>query len=1086
YGEHLTEVGRTMGRQSLHALFALATLPYEAQVAAAAIVRTTIRVLLTRRRLLEWRTARDAQRSARASLFGTYVEMWPSPFVAVALAVMALAVPDVLAPDFLFVAAPVLALWLVAPTLTWWLSHPLPPARPRMSGVDLAFLRVLARQTWRFFETFLVADDNYLPPDNFQEDPPRGIAHRTSPTNIGLALTANLAAYDFGYVTASEVIARTERTLATLDKMQRFRGHFYNWYDTQSLEPLRPTYVSTVDSGNLSGHLLTLASGLNELATQPLLRRELFAGLSDTLAALSVVLEKQVGTSRNNALHHLSSLREALANPPQTLQAARRSLATLRSQGQTLPASFGTALAAEPDVAFWTGAFVVGCQSALDELETLTPWIMPAEARPQDLDASWDELLAALDKVPTLAGVALLEQELATRFEALAATAVALPERKAWFDQLRSSVVDASSRASARLSALRDLAVRCAELADIDYEFLYDRGRHLLAIGYNVADHRLDGSFYDLLASEARLASFVAISERKLPQEHWFSLGRLLTSAGGCPSLLSWSGSMFEYLMPLLIMPTFEGTILDQTYRGVVKRQIQYGAERHIPWGVSESGYNKTDAQLNYQYQAFGVPGLGFKRGLVNDLVIAPYACVMALMVDPGPACANLRRLAREGFEGPFGLYEAIDYTEARLPPGKSSVIIRSFMAHHQGMSFLALDYLLSDRPMQRRFESVPAFRANLLLLQERIPRTSTIQPHQAEAAAAGTSLPDVESKLRIFTTPNTESPEVHLLSNGRYHVAITNAGGGYSRWRDMAITRWHEDATRDNWGSFCYVRDVATQAFWSLAHQPTLKPSAGYEAIFSQGRAEFRRRDGDLQTHAEISISPEDDVELRRLSITNRGRSKRTLELTSFAEVVLASAAADTAHPAFSNLFVQTELVPQRQAILCTRRSRSANEHPPWAMHLMMVQGTVVGEPSYETARAEFVGRARSLSDPAAMHRARLTDSAGSVLDPIMAIRHVVVIEPDETARIHFVTGIAETRAGAMALIEKYSDRHSGERVFELSWTHSQAVLHQVGITEADSQLYERMAGHILYANPNLRAARSVIARNRSGQSAL
>jgi len=1081
YHQHVAAVMRTLGRQLLRELFALATLPYEAQVATAAIVRTSVRVIVTRRRLLEWRTARDAQRSARASLAGSYVEMWPSP--AAALVVGALLVER--QPGALALTVPVLLLWLLSPGLTWWLSQFVAPPRPDIGPDDRTFLRLLARQTWRFFETFISPEDNYLPPDNFQEDPPRGIAHRTSPTNIGLALTANLAAYDFGYLTASEIIARTELTLATLDKLQRFRGHFYNWYDTQSLEPLRPTYVSTVDSGNLAGHLLTFVSGLNELPQDPMLRPQLFDGLADALSALDAVLAKgkPLIDSQREAM---AELRLALVAPPRTLCGMRTRLESLRRQSETLPTLLRGAAypGAEPDIAFWTGAFIARCRSALEEVRTLAPWTESPGAPAEGLEGPGRELLSQLDRVPSLAALAELEQALAPQFAALMGSARDYPGQAAWVEQLQAAVAAASQRAAGRLTALAALAVRSTELADIDYEFLYDRERHLLAIGYNVADHRLDGSFYDLLASEARLVSFVAIAQGKLPQEHWFSLGRLLTSAGGHPSLVSWSGSMFEYLMPLLVMPTFEGTILDETYRGVVRRQIQYGVERHVPWGVSESGYNKTDVQLNYQYQAFGVPGLGFKRGLANDLVVAPYACVLALMVDAQAACANLRRLVREGLDGRYGFYEAIDYTTARLPPGKESVTVRSFMAHHQGMAFLALDYLLQDRPMQRRFELAPAFQANLLLLQERVPRTSTIQPHQADTAGAGTSQPDEGSKPRRFTTPNTESPEVHLLSNGRYHVAITNAGGGYSRWRDIAVTRWHEDATRDNWGSFCYVRDLATKAFWSMTHQPTLKPATGYEAIFSQGRAEFRHRAGDIQTYTEICISPEDDVEVRRLSITNRGRTKRALELTSFAEVVLAPAAADRAHPAFSNLFVQTELV--HQAILCTRRPRSASEHPPWCVHLMTVPGTVTDEPSFETARAAFVGRARSLVDPAALHSARLSDSAGAVLDPIMAIRNVVVIEPDETARIHLVTGVAETRTAALALIEKYRDRHSGDRVFELSWTHSQVVLHQVDITEADSQLYERMAGHILYANANLRAARSVIARNRSGQSAL
>ncbi len=1073
---HLREITRTLARQVLREAFALVCLPYEAYVALVAIARTAGRVLFTRRRLLEWRTASDAQRSASTSIAGSYARMWIAP-VAAATGGVGLAARS---PEMLVVAAPLLVLWMLAPALAWLMSQPLPAPRPRLDAEELTFLRTLARRTWRFFETFVGVEDNYLPPDNYQEDPPQGAAHRTSPTNIGLSLTANLAAYDFGYISAIDVIERTTQTLRSLDKLQRYRGHFYNWYDTRSLEPLRPMYISTVDSGNLAGHLLTLAAGLGEMADHRVFRTEIFAGLGDTLDVIA-----EVAPSSADFRAELARLRRPLETPPSTLSGARllldRLIAGSRDLGRLVASHAGD------DLTSWVRAFEAQCGRAFDELTRMAPWVMLRS--PVELSGLRETLLR-LDQIPTLAETARLEQTLAPALDhELAAQAgheAETGDRIAWLDELRDAIHAASERASVRLSDLRQLAVRCGELSSLEYDFLYDRDRHLLTIGYNVGDHRCDPSFYDLLASEARLASFVAIAQGKLPQEHWFSLGRLLTTTGDRPALLSWSGSMFEYLMPLLVMPTYDNTILDETYRGVVERQIEYGRECGLPWGVSESGYNKTDADLNYQYRAFGVPGLGFKRGLADDLVIAPYASAMALMVAPEAACANLRRLAREGVLGTYGFYEAVDYTPTRLPRGKDRVVVRSYMAHHQGMTFLSLAYLLLERPMQRRFDSDPAFQATDLLLQERVPRAPTIYPHPAEVSAAGETLVDAGSTLRVYNTPNTAVPAIHLLSNGTYHVVITNSGGGYSRWRDLAVTRWHEDPTRDSWGSFCYLRDVANGAFWSVAHQPSLKRATSYEAIFSQGRAEFRRRDGDIDTHVEISISPEDDIELRRVSLTNRARTARTIELTSFAEVVLTQPAADASHPAFQNLFVQTELVRARQAILCTRRPRSGEERPPWMMHLMTVQGTQVGTTSYETARAEFIGRGRTAADPAAMHREALTDSEGSVLDPVVAIRNTVVIEPDETVRIHMVTGVAENREQALSLVEKYSDRHSADRVFELSWTHSQVVLRQLDVTEAETQLYERLASNVLYANPALRAPRSVIARNRRGQSAL
>ncbi|HEX2720344.1 MAG TPA: glucoamylase family protein, partial [Candidatus Deferrimicrobium sp.] len=490
--------------------------------------------------------------------------------------------------------------------------------------------------------------------------------------------------------------------------------------------------------------------------------------------------------------------------------------------------------------------------------------------------------------------------------------------------ELRRLIPEANRRARERISTIDRLALQCGEFARVEYDFLYDKVRHLLTIGYNVSERRPDAGYYDLLASEARLCTFVAIAQGQLPQESWFAMGRLLTATGGEPTLVSWSGSMFEYLMPLLVMPTYENTLIDRTCKAAVGRQIEYGKKRGVPWGMSESGYNMVDVRLNYQYRPFGVPGLGLKRGLGSDLVVAPYASALALMVTPEEACRNLQRLGDKQFIGKYGFYEAIDYTPSRQRRGQSCVVVRSFMAHHQGMSLLSLDSMLLDRPMQMRFESEPLFQATTLLLQERVPKATASYARIAELSDVRTTLGVTEMPVRSFSTPDTPVPEVQLLSNGRYHVMITNSGGGYSRWKDIAVTRWREDGTCDNWGTFCYIRDTASGEYWSTAYQPTLKQPEKYEAIFSEARVEFRRRDNEFDTHMEIAVSPEDDAEVRRVRIVNRAQTRRTIEITSYAEVVLASPAADALHPAFGNLFVQTEIVRERKAILCTRRPRS------------------------------------------------------------------------------------------------------------------------------------------------------------------
>jgi cellobiose phosphorylase len=615
---------------------------------------------------------------------------------------------------------------------------------------------------------------------------------------------------------------------------------------------------------------------------------------------------------------------------------------------------------------------------------------------------------------------------------------------------------------------------------------------HLLAIGYHVGECQRDSSYYDLLASEARFSYFVAIAQGQLTQESWFALGRLLTTAGGEPILLSWSGSMFEYLMPLLVMPTYEPTLLDQTCKAAVARQIEYGKKRGVPWGISECGYNAIDVHLNYQYSAFGVPGLGLKRGLAEDLVIAPYASALALMVAPEEACLNLERLAAEGFETRYGFYEAIDYTPSHLPRGQSRVVVRSFMAHHQGMSLLSLAHLLLDRQMQKRFESDPLFQATMLLLQERIPKATAFYAHTSELSEYHTASSASETPIRVFTSPDTPNPEVQLLSNGRYHVMITSAGGGYSRWKDLAVTRWREDRTCDNWGTFCYIRDVTSREFWSTAYQPTLKRSKHFEAIFSEGRAEFRCRDHDYETYTEIAVSPEDDIELRRVRVTNRARTRRAIDVTSYAEVVLALPAADALHPAFSNLFVQTEIIRRQRAILCTRRPRSQGEQAPWMFHLMVVHGAEIGDVSYETDRMQFIGRGNTVADPQAMSGGAgvfteaLSGSEGSVLDPIVAIRYRITLDPEESATINIVTGIGETRGAALRLVGKYQDRRLADRVFDLAWTHSHVLLRQFNASAADAQLYGHLASSIIYANASLRADPSVLIKNRRGQSGL
>ena len=1055
---HARSVVDFAGLQLFGAFFTLTVLPFETFSYLDAIMRTWWRLLISRRKLLQWTVSGNTAHERGMMLWGHFRLMGAAPLFALTLGAMLLTMGRL---DAWFL----LGVWFFSPILPWWISRPLVPRRPRLSVKQLDFLNKIARKTWRYFETFAGPEDNWLPADNYQEGPREAIAHRTSPTNIGLMLLSNLGAYDLGYLCAGQLIDKTRKSFKSLEAMTRFRGHFYNWYDTKTLQPLAPLYVSTVDSGNLAGYLLTLRTGLLELRERRIFQPQTYEGLIGTLCALEelIVPATDKGSETARRLRALALTLREFRQTPGDLEATLENFRSILSSINELRELTEDKSASE--VRWWFTAFEDHCTAQREELLSLAPWLATGF-----LPAIDPVVRQELNMNRTLGQMALLREN--------------LPSLHGTLEQ---QVEQGSRRARERVGQLQQMADQCQNLADQDYEFLYDNSRHLLVIGYDVAKRRKDDSFYDLLASESRLGSFVGIAQGKLPVEHWFRLGRLITMRRGKTMLLSWGGSMFEYLMPQLVMPGYDQTLLGQTYKAIVDRQIEYGQKRSVPWGISESAENSTDASLNYQYRSFGVPELGFKRDLANDLVIAPYATVLAMMVKPHDACENMERLSDDGYEGRYGFYEAIDYTPSRLSGDHSPALIRSFMAHHQGMSFVSIVNFIAGNPMTNRFESDPLFRTTTLLLQERVPKASPFDLQTSEPFAAREISPGQKDLARFFTTPHTTLPEVHLLSNGRYHVMMTNAGGGYSRWRDCAVTRWNEDPTMDSCGTFVYVNDLSIARQWSATFQPTCAEPKNYEAIFPLARAEFRRRDGGLDSYTEIAVSPEDDIEHRRITLSNFTGKSRTLELTSYAEVVLVTPAADAAHPAFSNLFMHTEILRSRHAILCSRRPRSPEEICPWMFHLFTVRDLEHYELSYETDRLAFIGRGLTTRNPKAMEKdGPLGGTEGSVLDPIVSIRCRLTLKAGETVTVGFISGMAETRQHAEALIDKYQDRQLADRVFDLAVIHGQVVLRQLNATEADAQLYSQLASSILYASQDRRANPALLLKNTRGQSNL
>ena len=1074
-------------------------LPHQAWLMCNAIVRALYRQFISDKNLLEWVSAAEAESSARNTLSSFVRFMLP----AVVLTVIAIALTVGVRPAGLPVMGPLALIWVLSPLIAYWVSKPRPAERKLLSAEDAKFARLIARRTWRFFETFVGAEDNWLPPDNYQEDPSPVIAHRTSPTNIGLLLLATSSARDLGYVGALELVERQELTFSTLATLGRLHGHYFNWYDTKTLEPLLPQYISTVDSGNLAGHLIAVKQACIDLPDRCLFDANVIAGLNDTVDVITTEAINLGSFRQRTEVVTVRQLQDEIAvcrqlltsNPGDSLSSWISLIDSLARRTSEIE-DIVSALAHEhgevsfKELRWWVGALKHQVEARRRDIEALMQWgrLLPIiESQVSDSNKDWERLLKLLQQVPTLAEVpqicdkALVQlaamQEHASEFQAQTAS------------RLTKALEQSAGGSSDVLSRLSRLARRCDQIIEeMDFSFLFDVERKLFTIGYNVTVSRADDSYYDLLASEARLASFVGIAKGDVPQQHWFRMGRALTKVDGGRALISWTGTMFEYLMPLLVMRNYPNTLLSETYQTIIERQIEYGEERGVPWGISEAAYNVRDLHFNYQYGPFGVPGLGLKRGLIEDLVVAPYATMLAAEVFPDAAMRNLRRLQKEGAFGPYGFYESIDYTAERLPEGQKSVIIRAFMTHHQGMSLVSLANVLQEDLVERRFHADPAVQATELLLQERIPVGVPAAHPRAEEVLTGRVVQTMPGMItRVYESADLDTPRTQLLSNGTYNVMLTTAGSGYSRCEGNAVTRWREDVTKDNWGAFVYLRDVRSGAVWSAGHQPVRRKSQSYHVAFSEDKADFRRVDSGISTRMEVVVSAEDNAEVRRISLTNHSSRVREIELTSYAEVVLASPDADSAHQAFSNLFIETEFVAVENAILAHRRQRSPEDAPIWGIHVVVAQGELVGSVQYETDRGRFIGRGRTTSNPIAVMEDRpLSNTTGAVLDPVFSLRRSVRIQPNETIRCTFSTAVARSREEALALADKYHDPNIFERELRLAWTKAQVEMSHLKIDAEEAHMFQRLAARIVYSDPSLRPRPHVLALNTKSQSGL
>ncbi|MDQ7842063.1 MAG: glucoamylase family protein, partial [bacterium] len=1066
-----------------------ALLVHQAGLALDAIVRVWYRRLISRRGLLEWTSAQVTHQSGprRQTLFVASLGL-----ASLFSGIVGWAVQHWM-PSSLAIASPWLVLWFLSP-LIGGLLNLRPQAKQKqllLPEKDLQFLRKVARRTWRYFSDFVSDDTSWLPPDNYQVSPQNQLAMRTSPTNIGLWMLSALSAHDFGYMTADQVVEKLTHTMETIGKLDRYEGHLLNWYDVQTLTPLEPRYVSAVDSGNLLGALWSLEHGLDKLIQKPVLDGKAFEGLRDTGEILKQVVEQESISGLDG--HTLGLLMRAWEAPPARIADALRLLRRVEGSVRALADQVRESADVETEAAYWARQMEGQVSAWLKVTDRYLTWIEILDEKteeevahlgPEALLAIRQDLYHApslLDLAHGRIGCIPILQSI--REEAPSAAGPLVE----WLDRLMEAFSKSRWLAGEILGLGERLIRDGRELSEsINMRFLYDPERRLFSVGYNVSEGRLDSSYYDLLASEARLGSFIAIARGDVPVEHWFSMSRPYGAIGRRRVLLSWTGTMFEYLMPLIFQRSQENSLLDKAAREAVAIHIAYGRQRRVPWGISESAFGDLDFNKTYQYKAFGVPELGLKRGLEEKVVVSPYASLLALNLAPRETVQNLKRLAGLGLLNDYGYYEAMDFSRQPSREGERGMIVQAYLAHHQGMGFLSLTNFLHGNPIQRHFHADARVRAVEPLLHERVPILSPLHHISTrERMSLAESIGEVAPSVSKFDTPHTSTPKTQLLCNGRYGLMITNAGGGYSRWGNFEITRWRADRTQDPWGTFCYIHEADPDRVWSNTYHPVGGKVEAYSANFALDRAVFRRADNGIQTETEVVVSPEDDVEIRRVTLINRSLRTRRFNLTSYVELSLAPHNADRQHPAFNKLFIQTEAVPKHQALLACRRSRAEDDPPIYVAHRLTLEHAEDEGLQFETDRRRFIGRGRTLANPMGVLQ-KLGNSQGFVLDPILSLRQSLTLGPGQRVQVSLVLAAGETRQQVLRLMGKYSDPHAIDRAMDFASASAQLELRLLRIQPDEARRFQQIASHLLFPNLLLRPPTERIEENRKGQAGL
>ncbi len=868
----------------IRAILYVSTLPHKAYTSLDAIIRTIYRMVFTKKKMLEWTTSEEAEMKAKTNVASYYMQMFTNIIFVIASLILIFVLDNTFCKVILGIFA---VIWAIAPLTMCKLSKPInkKDKKLELKKEEQEYVLEIGKRTWNFFKEYMNEENNYLPPDNYQDNRKEKVVDRTSSTNIGLGLLCIISAFDLGFIQKEEALNFLYKMLETIDNMPKWNGHLYNWYKIKTMEPLIPRFISTVDSGNFIGYLYTVKQFLIEVNEE--------------------------------------KYEEKILNMIQTI-----------------------------------------------------------------------------DKI----------------------------------------------------------------IDNTDFKILYDNQKRIFSIGFNVEENKLTNSYYDLLASEARQASLIAIAKKDVSPKHWNSLSRTLTVLDKYKGLISWSGTAFEYLMPNINITNYEGSLLDESSKFLIMSQQKYAKKLGIPWGISESAFNLKDLIGNYQYKAFGIPWLGLKRGLGDEMVVAPYGSILAITEKPKDVVNNLKELEKQGMFDKYGFYEAIDYTPSRVKMGKIGEPVRTYMAHHQALILLSINNLFNKKILQKRFMQNPEIRAVDILLQERMPENVVMTKEKKEKVEKIKYTGYNSYSERTITKINPRLNYTNVISNNNYTVGINEKGYGFSKIKDVMVNRYKNTADYPQ-GIIFYIKNIKSKKIWTNGIDKNVSNPDKYSISYTQDMDKITRQDGNIETISKVIIA-EENVEIRQIELKNNGSEEEILEVTSCFEPVLSNKEQDYSHTAFNNLFLKYDIMEDSNSILIKRNKRG-NQNEMYLACNLYIEGEKIGELEYEIDKEKLYENGGMLIPKMIEESKPFSKQIGLVTNPIIALKQTVKVKPDESIKLNLVIAVGEQKENLEENMIKYRNHENVKRALELSKARVEEETRYLGITAKETENYQKLLSYLIFNNP-------------------